>query len=224
MAVNKSRDPGLYKYSVEEVLNKHQGIVVRVKPTCLTSYTYDSGYIGNVVFDSTEIPNVVPVKGGTSKITTLSWVAYDGVGGSALNQMHLVFTQKKATVGDLDTIINMSDADIKSSKFLGRDLAIFSVGSFKGGTTCISNPGSEPVAGNEIHVGTNKLATYGSRIVLQAESDSRSVYFHGVAFGVAGSEEEGLYDFASTSPYEFIFGIEYSNGIGGARGIHGHRY
>jgi hypothetical protein len=184
MAVNKSRVPGLRKWSVQEALNQHLGATIRVFPTLDSGGAYSAG---DMLFATTEIPNAVAVAGGTSRLIGLSIVDYE----EQDPDMQIVFMQNQydlSTTG-IHEAVNMTDANAEAMKFLGMFTVDWSDATLDvGDANVYTSPGS---------AGDSPIFP----IILQATSNSTSVYF--------GARATSTPNFSATDDLEFIFHIEY---------------
>jgi len=160
--------------------------VIRVTPT-LSTDTYAAG---DVLFATTEIPNAVLGLGGTSKLIGISIFNED----NAANDMDIVFMQVDKDLGTINAAVGSgslwTNALAKAAKVLG----------------FVSIDWSDNVASltnNQVHTSRNGDADgngEGLPFLLQAESDSTSVYFAAISGGTPTT---------AADDYEFIFHIEY---------------
>lgn len=159
--------------------------LIRVTPTLPTSEIDSS----DIAFVSTEIPNAVLEKGGTSKLISLHIIDYDYEG----HDISIFFTQNQQNIGSAGGDPDVSDADWRTAKPISTHRIDFSQGevfvsgnSFKqytsSGHTKTSNNSSLP-------------------IVLQASPDSTSIYFTGIMNETT--------TFTNNNDLEFVFHIEY---------------
>ena len=188
MATSQVFNP--HRLTVQESLNQHLGKVIRVTPTVST--TAYSG--GQVLFNATEIPNAVPRKGGTSRLIAISLLNEDNVS----HDLDLIFMQVSSNLGTINDAVGSgslwTNALAKAAKPLGVCKIDFS--------------------DNDVNLVNNLMYTagvggFGDRdttngslpILLQAESDSTSVYVAGVSRGGTPT--------CAADDYEFAFHIEY---------------
>ena len=159
--------------TVQEATNlTAQRRVIRVSPTLQAAATET----GDVAWNGTEIPNAVLVPGGCSKLVRMQVAMYD----DTTCDLDIIFTQNTATIGTVDAVISISDADLKTAKLLGiivLDASVTAVDLINGLTSY-----DAPTNG----------------IFLQASKNSTSVYFSGI--DRTGADLDDL---------EFIFHIEY---------------
>ena len=169
-----SKGKGIHTYTVQEAVNQHLGKVIHVTPGVLAGTTH----AGDVMFDGVaEIENAVSQKGGTSRLVAISITDFDVEN----HDFDIVFHSVGGYVlGSQGAAVTISDANLKKLHVLG---------------TMATNAGI-------ITLGQGSTSTEGPLpILLQANSDSTSVYFQCVA------REEAAW--AATSNLKFTFHIEY---------------
>jgi hypothetical protein len=88
------------------------GNIIRVTPTLST----DAYAEGDVLFASTEIPNAVSSRGGSSFLVGMTVVDYGDVADS---DIHYIFSEKQTNLGTVNATADISDADFKASKPTG---------------------------------------------------------------------------------------------------------
>tara|TARA_Y100000401_G_C8321127_1_gene225322 strand:+ start:504 stop:998 length:495 start_codon:yes stop_codon:yes gene_type:complete len=137
--------------------------VIRVTPTIETSeYT-----AGDVLFNSTEIPNAVYGKGGCSRLVGFGMTDYSD---QLTNDLHMRFTTKQQNMGTRNSAVSISDADLKTAGLLGHyPVAV--------ATFDMDNTNSKSIFFGE--TSTSQVA----EIFLQADTNSTSVYFTAVTAG-----------------------------------------
>jgi hypothetical protein len=159
--------------------------IIRVTPTLDTSQYAD----GDVFFNPTEIPRAVIEKGGCSKLVGLTILNED----DADHDIDLIFMQVSK---DLGTINDAVGSNSKWTNVLAKQakvLGIIKVDMSDSVTDLINN---QVYTYNNFGTGTGGITP----ILLQAESDSTSVY-------VAAVSRNGSPTCAADD-YEFIFHIE----------------
>ena len=159
--------------------------VIRVSPTLETS-EYESG---DVLFNSVAIPNAVLGNGGCSKLVA----AFLRQDPSTNNEMEIIFTENSATFGTVNATANISDADIKAANVLG----YFACESADDTTNFIDNSEIKRIHDNRSNASESSPGF--SPILLQAASDSTSVYFAAIGSATITYGADDL---------EFIFHIE----------------
>ena len=176
-------------FTVQESLNQHIGKVIRVTPSVLAGATDDN----DVMFASVaEIPNAVPVAGGTSRLIGMSIIDYD----NEAHDMDIVFSQVSQSLGTQDGAVSISDGNMVKLALLG----IVKVNWSESATALINN-NVVSLGPNSTVAGTATSNQVPLPMLLQAESGSTSVYFQGIAREAA--------DWAATGNLEFVFHIEY---------------
>ena len=164
--------------------NKHRvGMrkVVRVTPTLETS----EYAIGDVLFNSTEIPNASGYEGGCGKLVAMGIIDYSD---QLINNFNIRFTTNQQNMGTRNAGVTISDADLKTAKLLGH--YVINSSSFD-----VDNVNNKSIVFGE--TGTSQV----SEIFLQADTNSTSVYFTAENLGSAIT-------YAADS-LEFWFMIEY---------------
>ena len=180
-----SKGKGIHTYTVQEAVNQHLGKVIHVTPGVLAGTTH----AGDVMFDGVaEIENAVSQKGGTSRLVAISITDFDVEN----HDFDIVFHSVGGYVlGSQGAAVTISDANLKKLHVLGTvriDWSDYTI----------------PMATNAgiITLGQGSTSTeVPLPILLQANSDSTSVYFQCVA------REEAAW--AATSNLKFTFHIEY---------------
>ena len=165
------------------------GQVIRVTPTLDAGTAYAAN---DVLFASTEIPNAVPSRGGTSKLKRLEVYNHK----DTTCDMDIVFTQNKTNLGTINEAVGSgslwTEALVKAAKYLG----IISIDASDTEKDLINGLAMTAAnAGGTTHSNTT------SGILLQASGGSTSVFF-------AGIDRTGSIDFGADD-LEFIFHIEY---------------
>ena len=159
------------------------GNIIRVTPTLHAAASTD----GDVLFQTTEIPNAVSSRGGVSRLTGVMFTCKQSL---ALNIDFLIMQVKTDfNDGTLGNALNISDADLVSCKPL-----------------CgLSWQGAQmTLNGNEINQYTSDAANNDPGqlpVLLKAEAGSRSVYFTAI-------DRDGGDTFVD-GDLTFTFGIEY---------------
>lgn len=162
--------------------------VIRVTPT-LTAGSYSSN---DVLCTTTEIPNAVLIKGGCSKLLGVTLLNES----DAPNDIDLVFMQVDKDLGTINEPVGSgslwTNALAKEAKVLG----VMQIDHSDGDVDLINNLvwSSFKSGPSEANSGNNLP------MLLQAESDSTSVYFGAVSRGGPTT---------AADDYEFIFHIEY---------------
>lgn len=184
-----------HSYSTQEATNIiAKRAAIRVTPT-ITGVQYSNN---DVLFDTTEIPEAVAYKGGASKLINLTINSKS----ASLIDIQLWFFQANQSAGTVNATWNMSDGDFASAKNLGC--------LYISGNNLQQNPGGGRVytimQGYSGFTGATK--TYPQiPLVLQAESDSTSVY---VAARIASEDDPGnTTPSFSVGDLELVFGIDY---------------
>ena len=178
------------KFTVQETLNQHLGIVVRLTPSVLAGAT-DAN---DVMFESVlEVENAVPVGGGTSRLIGISLIDYD----AEAHDMDLVFSQVGTSLGSQDAAVTISDANISKMNLLG--VVRINWGELAVGFA--SNASVVSVGGNSTVAGTAASNQVPLPMLLQAEVGSTSVYLQGIA-------REAI-DYAAATNLDIILHIEY---------------
>jgi hypothetical protein len=189
MAGNRSTT-GLNVHTVQEATNLiSQRKVIRVTPTLTIGSPTEFGD-GDVLLNSTEIPNAVLAPGGCSKLMGVTVVNYE----AADDDLELVFTQVDGeNIGTINSAPNISDADAKSLKILATwELDASDSNMSLGNSKVFSNNASTSTTNTESNV---------MPIFLQAEEGATSVYFQAVI--------KTAQSYNTTSDLEFVFHIEY---------------
>ena len=163
-------------------LNK--AAIIRVTPTL----TEDAAYAdGDVLFTATEIPKAVRTKGGISRI----------VGAYVIDQdvdtygFDMILTEKSTAIGTIHATANISDGDFEAIGFCGA-LAV------KSNVAVVADLDNVNIM-NATALGA---VAQDHSILIQAESDSTSVY-------VSGILTSGTPTFAVVDDIDMVFHIEY---------------
>lgn len=159
--------------------------VIRVTPTLETS-EYAAG---DVLFNSVAIPNAVIGNGGCCKLVA----AFLRQDPTTNVPMDIIFTENSATFGTVNATANIADADIKAANVLG----YISCEAADDTTNFIDNSEIKRLYDNRSDADHRSPGF--DPILLQAASDSTSVYFAvlGGATVTFGADD-----------LEFIFHIE----------------
>ena len=164
--------------------DKKKADLIYVTPTIVAGTTA----VDDVMFATTEIPNAVLHRGGTSRLVGIGIVDQD----AEKHDMDLVFMQKQYNLGTPDASADIDDDDLIAAKVIG----------------CIDCDWSatqvniSTVAGLNYFSGQNRSNTaLQLPMILKADTNSTSVYFAALA------REEMA--FAATDDLTFIFHIEY---------------
>jgi hypothetical protein len=164
-----------------------KGAAIRVSPTLIISG--ETG-VDDAAIANTEIPNAVIRKGGASKLVGVTVIDYE----NHQKDFDLFLMSKNNTaLGPIDAAANISDANLKLNKVL----AGFDVdwSQYKVGIASIAS----------IHrlgymsVGEDQQGVF--PVMLQAESDSTSIYFSIL--------QRNAVTWVAADSLEFIFHIEY---------------
>ena len=138
--------------------------VIRVTPTLDTSAYGDN----DVLFNATEIPNAVLGNGGCSKLISVSIVSQN----TTMVDMDIVFMQVTKNLGTINAAVDISDANLEAAKMLG----YVSLDGSNSGISLVNSILYTTAAGAE---GTTQLDR-AFPILLQAESNSTSIYFSAI--------------------------------------------
>ena len=138
--------------------------VIRVTPTLDTSAYGDN----EVLFNATEIPNAVLGNGGCSKLISVSIVSQN----TTMVDMDIVFMQVTKNLGTINAAVDISDANLEAAKMLG----YVSLDGSNSGISLVNGILYTTAAGAE---GTTQLDR-SFPILLQAESNSTSIYFSAI--------------------------------------------
>ena len=159
------------------------GTIVRVTPTVIAGTTASD----DVMFTTTEIPNVVSSRGGVSLLHAVGIIDYD----NEKHNLDIIFMKNNVSIGAADSAPSWSDSDIVDAEIIGGidvDWDVARVGL--------------SVADMAFFSGTNRNAnTQQLPMMIQATEGSTSAYFAAVA------KEEA--DYAATTNLEFIFHLQY---------------
>ena len=160
------------------------GNVIYVTPTVVAGTTA----VDDVMFATTEIPNVVASRGGTSKLIGICMIDQD----NEKHNMDLIFMQNQYNLGTPDAGADIADDDLIAAKVLGAidcdwDATGVSIGS---------------VQALSYFAGHNRSNTaLQLPMILKAEEGKTSVYFSAIC------REEMAY--AATDDLTFVFHVEY---------------
>jgi hypothetical protein len=164
-----------------------KGAVISVKPTL---YIAGETATDKVMFLSTEVPNAVLRKGGASKLIGVTMIDYEN---QKIN-WDLWFQRVDSDFGTLGTgAPTISDANLKLAKILGA----FDIDWSKGVVSLGSIIATKQV--NYIQSGATQKPTM--PIMLQAESNSTSIYVQGIS--------RGAITWAAADSLELIIYVEY---------------
>ena len=157
--------------------------VIRVTPTLDTS----AYAVGDVLFNSVEIPNAVFANGGCSKLVNMFVVNQANV----QIDVNFFFSENSMTLGTINATANIADADVEAANILGT-LKLDGDQTITGGTDnfIVQAVLGATGAGESI-----------APIMLQAATNSTSVY-------VAGIITDGTPTFAADD-LDLVFHIEY---------------
>ena len=168
--------------------NEKKGKIIRVTPTLDAGTAYAQH---DVLFNSTEIPNAVRVKGGCSRLVR----AYLHNHKDASFNFDLVFTGKQANLGTINEHVGHGSLWTET---LAKASEVIGFLENESGDNDINLINSQLVHINhdagDAHVGDFPM-------LWQAASDSTSIYF-------AGIDRTGGTDFGADD-LEFVFHIEY---------------
>tara|TARA_R110000824_G_C14911333_1_gene646651 strand:+ start:48 stop:611 length:564 start_codon:yes stop_codon:yes gene_type:complete len=181
--LNNARFPW---FTVQESLNQHIGKIVRVTPTIVAGTTDNN----DVAWNATEIPNAVPVPGGTSRLIAITLFDEDVEN----HDMDIVFTQNDDyELGTVNAAPDISDVNFERVSPIG----VVRVNWSEHTIPIATGQGILTLSGNSL--GSTTLAPL--PMLLQADVGSTSVYFHGIA------REEIAW--AATNDLKIAFHIEY---------------
>ena len=152
--------------------------VIRVTPTI----TAASVGAGEVLFTTTEIPNAVLGNGGCSKLIGVLVLSQSG---AVQKDISLVFLQKNTSIGTVNETPSISDPDAEAANFLG------AITNIDAGNTDV-DLGGVKILGGGTQLGQSSVAI---PMLLQAEGDSTSVFFAGIAKEAADYEAADDLDF-----------------------------
>ena len=161
--------------------------VIRVIPT-LSTDAYTSN---DVLFTTTEIPNAVLGNGGASKLLGVTLLNTD----DAANDIDLVFMKVDKDLGTINEAVGSGSLWTNALATAAKVLGIMQIDHSDNDVDLVNN-----LAWSSFKSGPSE-ANSGNNLpmLLQAESDSTSVYFAGVSRGGPTTPADG---------YEFIFHIE----------------
>tara|TARA_Y100000593_G_scaffold17958_1_gene35860 strand:+ start:21 stop:533 length:513 start_codon:yes stop_codon:yes gene_type:complete len=159
--------------------------IIRVTPT-LDTNTYA---VGDVLFNSVEIPNAVLGKGGCSKLIA----AFLHSNHTDNLTFDMILTENSATFGTVNATANISDADLRAANVLG----YISCEPADDTTNFIDNSEIKRIYDNKSDA--DLRAPGFDPILLQAGSNSTSVYFAVIGGSSIAYAAEDL---------QFIFHIE----------------
>ena len=172
------------------MMNQTARRVIRVTPT-VTGVQYSNN---DILFDTTEVPLAVGLKGECSKLVSAMIVSKS----NSLFDIELFFCQVNQSVGTVNAARNVSDADFATAKVLGR-------------ITLDSSADNYNYGGGRVHNFDRQSETYETTdqwksrfpLLLQAASGTTSVFCF--AF-IAGTDVTP--DF-SVGDLELVLGVEY---------------
>ena len=160
------------------------GNVIYVTPTVVAGTTA----VDDVMFNATEIPNVVASRGGLSKLIGIGMIDQD----AEKHDMDLVFMQNQYNLGTADAGADISDDNLMAAKILGVIDCDWST----------SQVNLASVSGLNYFANQNRANTVQQLpMLLKAEEGSTSVYFSALA------REEMAFE--ATDDLTFVFHIEY---------------
>ena len=166
------------------------GVIARITPTVIAGTTENN----DVMFNATEIPNAVLERGGVSRLVGITIVDKD----NEQHDMDLIFMQVQTNFGTAGAASTITRANLEACKVIGSLPVDFSdstsVIALNSGSACIYTASS-------LLRGATSSSTDTLPILLQAESNSTSVYFTALV------REEAAY--AAPDDLEFVFHIEY---------------
>lgn len=136
--------------------------IIRVTPTLST----DAYAVGDVLFNSVEIPNAVIGNGGCSKLVNMFVVNQANVS----MDVNFFFSENSMTLGTINATANIADADAEAANILGT-MKLDGDATFTGGT---DNFVVQAV------LGATTVGESIAPIMLQAASNSTSVYVAGI--------------------------------------------
>ncbi len=161
--------------------------VIRVTPTLDTS-AYGAG---DVMFETTEIPNAVREDGGCSKLIGITILNED----NAANDMDLVFMQVNKDLGTVNDAVGSGSLWTNPLAKAAKPLGWVSVDWSEGDLNLVNNQ-----LWSSIRTGGAGVGEMNNTMLLQAENNSTSVYFSAISRGTPTT---------AADDYEFIFHIEY---------------
>ena len=159
------------------------GNIVRVTPTVVVGTTH----VDDVTFATTEIPNAVPSREGTSILHSIGIIDYD----NEKHDLDIIFMKNNVSIGSAGSAPSWSDSDIVDAKLIGGvdvdwDIAKVSVSA----------------AEMAFFSGTNRNAnTQQLPMMVQGGSNSTSIYFTAITRAET--------DFAANNNLEFVFHFQY---------------
>ena len=170
------------------IIQGHKRRVIRVTPTLSTDAYADN----DVFFNSTEVKDAVATKGDCSKLVAITILNEDDVA----HDIDLVFMQVSSDLGTLnDAVVSGSkwpNALAKAAKVLGVVKVDWSTNS----EDLVANLVYHQSSGNH-----GAALTTGLPLLLQAESDTTSVYVAAVSRGGTPT--------CAADDYEIILHVEY---------------
>ena len=162
---------------------------IRVTPTVIAGTTEDN----DVMFNATEIPNAVIGKGGCSKLLGITIIDKDG----EQVDMDLIFMKVQTNFGTAGSASNITDGNLQAAKVLGA----LTIDWTDHHVTFAQNANNASVWTSGGMAGTGNNGTT-FPILLEAESDSTSVFFTAIVNTASNA------DYAATDDLEFVFHIE----------------
>ena len=152
--------------------------IIRVTPTLDAGTAYGAG---EVLFNPTEIPNAVFHNGGASKLMSVGFIDYDN--NNDAHGIDLYFFQLGTNdIGTLGGVIDITDPELLSNKFLGL-VKVAGVANDASGDALLSKVAS----------------VRGVDLIVQAEDSSSSIFVAAVCDTSTVS---------TTAGKELIFGFE----------------
>jgi len=172
------------------IMNQNARRVIRVTPT-VTGVQYSNN---DILFDTTEVPLAVGLKGECSKLVSAMIVSKS----NSLFDIELFFCQVNQSVGTVNAARNVSDADWATAKVLGRLTLDSSADNYNYGNGRVHNFDRQ----SETYETTDQ---WKSRfpVLLQAAAGSTSVYTFAFVTGTDVTPE------LSVGDLELVLGVEY---------------
>jgi len=151
------------------------GNIIRVTPTLETAQYAG----GDVLFASTEIPNAVASRGGTSLIMAMQVVDYSD--NQDDQEIFYVFTEKQVNLGTTNATADVSAADFKASNPIGY--------TFQDSNQAFTGATIDDFAINHVFTadGTGSSSVGGQHFMIKADEGSTSVYVSGVLRATDGA-------------------------------------
>lgn len=136
--------------------------IIRVTPTLST----DAYAVGDVLFNSVEIPNAVIGNGGCSKLVNMFVVNQANVS----IDVNFFFSENSMTLGTINATADIADADVEAANILGT-MKLDGDQTYTGGMDNSIVQGVLGATGNNESI---------APLMLQAATDSTSVYVAGI--------------------------------------------